>query len=220
MDELDLARLRRDYQARGLDESELPADPLQLFRQWLADAHEAALAEANAMVLSTVGPGGAPSSRMVLCKQADERGFVFFTNYESRKATELAQHSAVSLLFPWQALGRQIRVEGVTERVSPAESDAYWSTRPRGAQLSAYASPQSVVVADRAVLERLQAEVAQRYDERDVPRPANWGGIRVVAQSIEFWQGRPDRLHDRLVYRRSGDPAVATAGWRVERLAP
>src|SRR3954449_8511513 len=148
MDERELAQLRREYEAIGLDERSLPAEPLALFREWLSDAAAAALAEVNAMVVSTVGLDGAPSSRLVLCKVADERGFVFFTNYNSRKATELAGHPAVSLLFPWHPLGRQVRVEGSAAAVEPVISDDYFATRPRGAQLSAWASTQSSPVAD------------------------------------------------------------------------
>jgi pyridoxamine 5'-phosphate oxidase len=214
MDEVDLARLRREYEAVGLSESMLPAEPLPLFRKWLHDAHNAALAEVNAMVVSTVGDDGRPSSRMVLCKVADERGFTFFTNYRSRKATEIASHPQVSLLFPWHPLGRQVRVEGVAERIEPAESAAYFTSRPRGAQLSALASRQSADVDARETLEARVAELSERY-AGDVPPPDFWGGFRVVPDSIEFWQGRRDRLHDRLVYRRE-----SPASWTVVRLQP
>ena len=214
MDEVELARLRADYAEAGLDEAAAPADPLVLFHDWLDCAAEAKLAEVNAMVLGTVDDVGRPSSRMVLCKGADARGFTFFTNYHSRKAGEIAAHPQVSLLFPWHPLGRQVRVEGTAEHVERSESEAYFASRPRGAQLSAWASAQSSVVADRGELERRVAELETEYDGRDVPCPPHWGGIRVVADTIEFWQGRRDRLHDRLVYRRSGD------GWDVVRLAP
>ena len=216
MDEVDLQRLRRDYEAAGLHEAELPADPMVLFDEWLRCAVDASLAEANAMVVASVGADGAPSSRMVLCKVADARGFVFFTNYESRKARELAAHPAVALLFPWHPLGRQIRAEGVAVRTDRSESEAYFATRPRGAQLSAWASAQSSPVPDRAVMERRVAELTSEYDGRDVPCPPHWGGVRVVPHAIEFWQGRRDRLHDRLVYRR----ADAGDAWSVVRLAP
>src|SRR4051794_3933047 len=199
----DLARLRREYASVGLDEESLPADPMALFHTWLAEAAEAALAEVNAMVVSTVGLDGAPSSRLVLCKVADERGFVFFTNYNSRKATELAGHPAVSLLFPWHPLGRQVRVEGSATRTDAAESAAYFATRPRGAQLSAWASRQSAVIPDRVDLERRMAELDREYADREVPCPPHWGGIRVAPAVVEFWQGRGDRMHDRLVYRRA-----------------
>ena len=216
MDEVELARLRRDYEAVGLNEADLPPDPLTLFHEWLDCAAQAALAEVNAMVLGTVGPDGRPSSRMVLCKMADADGFVFFTNYASRKARELAAHPFVSLLFPWHPLGRQVRVEGEAAAVDAAASDAYFASRPRGAQLSAWASAQSAPVPDRAALERRVAELEQDYDGRDLPRPPHWGGIRVVPRVIEFWQGRRDRLHDRLVYQRDD----AQSPWTVVRLSP
>lgn len=225
MDEIELARLRREYEAAGLVEADLPADPLVLFREWLQCAADAKLAEVNAMVVSTVGADGVPSSRMVLCKAADERGFVFHTNYRSRKGAEIEANPHVALLFPWHPLGRQVRVEGVATKVDPAESDAYFATRPHGAQISAWASEQSSVVADRGILERRTAEAETAYaegpDRGTVPRPPHWGGIRVEPRVIEFWQGRRDRLHDRLVYRR--DPAAASGAsspWSVVRLAP
>jgi len=215
MDSLDLARLRREYSAAGLAEPDLPPSPLELWRQWLADAVSAELAEANAMVLSTVDPDGSPSSRMVLCKGADESGFVFFTNYGSRKGLAIAAEPRVSLLFPWHPLGRQVRVEGVAAKTSYDESAAYFGSRPRGAQLSATASRQSRVVESRAELEAAVAAVADSVGSADVPLPPEWGGFRVAPSVVEFWQGRPDRLHDRLVYRRTDSSA-----WSVERLAP
>jgi len=215
MNPLDLARLRRAHEAAGLDESALPADPLVLVREWLAGAVESGLDEPNAMVVSTVGPDGAPSSRLVLCKELDDRGPVFFTNYHSRKARELDTQPAVSVLFPWHPLGRQVRIEGTAERVSDAESDLYFATRPRGAQLSAWASEQSDTVASREVLEQRVTDLDRRYPDA-VPRPPHWGGIRVVPHTIEFWQSRQGRLHDRLLCRRDGDGG----GWSVVRLQP
>lgn len=216
MDEVELAALRRDYELAGLDEAMLPAEPIELFHAWLHAAVSAALAEANAMVVSTVAPGGSPSSRMVLCKAADRRGFVFFTNYDSRKAREIAANPRVSLLFPWHSLGRQVRVEGLAGQVEPAESSAYFHSRPRGAQVSAVASEQSAPVASRAELERRVAAIEAQYAGADVPWPAHWGGIRVVPLAVEFWQGRRDRLHDRLRYRRDHPDSP----WTTERLQP
>jgi pyridoxamine 5'-phosphate oxidase len=218
MDDVDLARLRRDYEMVGLAETMLPADPLELFHAWLADAVRATLAEPNAMVVSTVAGDGSPSSRMVLCKGADGRGFVFFTNYGSRKGRDIEANPQVSLLFPWHPLGRQVRVDGTAARTDPAESAAYFDSRPRGAQLSALASAQSDLVATRAELERRVGELDRRYAGADVPRPPHWGGIRVQPQAIEFWQGRRDRLHDRLRYRH--DATATGSAWLVERLQP
>lgn len=217
MEPLDLARLRRAHEAAGLDESAVPADPLVLVQEWLAAAVESGLTEPNAMVVSTVGPDGLPSSRLVLCKELDERGPVFFTNYDSRKAREIAGRAAVSLLFPWHPLGRQVRIEGEAGRVSEAASDAYFASRPRGAQLSAWASAQSEVVTDRAALEQRVIEIGRRYPDA-VPRPPHWGGIRVTPRAVEFWQSRPDRLHDRLLCRRTGDGEGT--GWSIVRLQP
>jgi pyridoxamine 5'-phosphate oxidase len=216
MDEIELARLRREYEAAGLDESGVPDDPLRLFHEWLQCAADAKLAEVNAMVVSTVGATGMPSSRMVLCKAADVRGFVFYTNYRSRKATEIEAHPRVALLFPWHPLGRQVRVEGVASKVEPAESDEYFASRPRGAQISAWASEQSSMVGSRSVLEERTADAEAAYAGVDVPRPPHWGGIRVEPHVVEFWQGRRDRLHDRLVYRRHD----SSSPWSVVRLAP
>jgi pyridoxamine 5'-phosphate oxidase len=215
MDSVDLARLRREYSAAGLAESDLPASPLELWRRWLDDAMVAELAEANAMVLSTVDADGTPSNRLVLCKGADEDGFVFFTNYGSRKARALVASPRVALLFPWHSLGRQVRIEGTAVKTSYDESAAYFASRPRGAQLSAAASRQSSVVSSRSDLEAAVAAVAAAVGDGTVPLPDDWGGFRVVPSLVEFWQGRPDRLHDRLVYRRTESSA-----WSVERLAP
>jgi pyridoxamine 5'-phosphate oxidase len=210
----DLAAMRREYADAGLDERDAPPEPVALWQQWLESAQAAAIAEVNAMVLSTVDERGAPSSRMVLCKYADADGFVFYTNYDSRKAVEIEANPQVSLLFPWHPLGRQVRVEGVAARVDPAESAAYFATRPRGAQIGAWASPQSSVLASRAELDRMVADVEQRFAEAEPTLPPHWGGYRVRPDQVEFWQGRINRLHDRLRYVREG------AGWRVERLSP
>jgi pyridoxamine 5'-phosphate oxidase len=211
---VDLARLRSDYQAAGLSKAELPPQPLSLWRTWLIDAQAAGLAEANAMVVSTVDPDGRPSSRTVLCKGADDRGFVFFTNYSSRKGVAIAANASVALLFPWHSLSRQVIVNGVASRLPRAESEAYFATRPRGAKLSATASSQSQMVEDRATLEAHVSEVSAQYDGVEVPCPPGWGGFLVAPETVEFWQGRHDRLHDRLRYVAVG------AGWRIERLSP
>lgn len=210
----DLSRLRIDYQESGLSRADLTEDPIELWRRWLADAERAGIAEINAMVVSTVDPDGTPSARTVLCKAADERGFTFFTNYNSRKGAALVAEPRVGLLFPWHPLSRQVLVDGVSEQVSRQESEAYFATRPRGAQISAWASAQSEPVADRAELEARHQAVEANYDGVDVPCPPHWGGFLVRPQRIEFWQGRNDRLHDRLRYIH------AHTGWTVERLCP
>ena len=215
-----LAALRREYGDHGLDLPDLADDPITMFRRWLADTVAAGIHEPNAMVVATVGPDGRPSARMVLLKELDQRGFVFFTNYESRKAEEIAANPAVSLLFPWHDLQRQVRVEGTATRVSQDDSEAYFATRPRDSQLGAWASPQSRVVASRSALdERYGGVLAQFADLDVVPLPPHWGGFRVAPEVVEFWQGRRGRMHDRLRYRRTS--ATDGAGtWSIERLAP
>jgi pyridoxamine 5'-phosphate oxidase len=214
VDEHGLARRRQEYRATGIDVADLPPEPLALWQRWLADADECGLPEVNAMVVSTVDADGTPSSRTVLCKAADERGFVFFTNYDSRKSRALTANPRVSLLFPWHALARQVIVAGVARPVSPEESSAYFASRPRGAQIAAWASRQSQPVESRAALDAQYADAETRYAGADVPRPPRWGGWRVRASTVEFWQGRENRLHDRLRYRREGE------AWVVERLNP
>jgi pyridoxamine 5'-phosphate oxidase len=213
-----VADLRRQYGAAGLHESELAADPMTQFGRWFADVLDAgATSEPNAMVLSSVGSDGTPSSRMVLLKGYDERGFVFFTNYRSRKGLEIAGNPAVSLQFPWNALERQVVVTGDASKVDRTESAAYFRTRPYASQLGAWASPQSEVVAGREELDRRYAEVAESFPEGyEVPLPDHWGGYVVRPWTVEFWQGRPGRMHDRLRYRRADDGRA----WVVERLAP
>ncbi len=214
MSDRELSELRREYAVGGLDESDLGADPVTMFRGWLADALSAGVHEPNAMVLCTVSASGGPASRIVLLKGLDEQGFAFYTNYGSRKGTELAASPRCSLLFPWHVLERQVRVEGVATRLDAEENDAYFATRPRVSQIGAWASPQSEVVADRTVLDARYAQMAERFGEGAVPRPEHWGGYRVEPETVEFWQGRLGRMHDRLRYRRTRE------GWATERLAP
>ena len=197
-----------------LNETDLDPDPVVQFQAWFDRARESGPAMPEAAAVATATPDGAPSVRMVLVKQADANGFVFFTNYESRKASDLIANPRAALLFYWEPLGRQVRIEGPVTRVARQETEAYVRSRPRGSQLSALASPQSRVVESRRVLEETLAELAARYEGTDVPVPDNWGGFRLAPETYEFWQHREDRFHDRLVYQRSGD------GWRIERLAP
>ncbi|WP_280672304.1 MULTISPECIES: pyridoxamine 5'-phosphate oxidase [unclassified Kitasatospora] len=211
----DLAQKRRQYALAGLAEDDLAADPVSQFARWFADAEQSGLMEPNAMVLSTADAEGRPSSRTVLLKGLDDRGFVFYTNYGSRKGVELAANPNASLLFPWHQIDRQVILVGSVERTGRDETAAYFRTRPHGSQLGAWASEQSSPVASREVLEQRYAELASRYPEGEgVPVPPFWGGFRVVPRTVEFWQGRPNRLHDRLRYT-----ATAT-GWVVERLCP
>ena len=214
VDARELSELRREYAAGGLDESDLEAEPIAMFRRWMHDAVRAGVYEPNAVVVATADAEGAPSSRIVLLKGLDARGFVFFTNYGSRKAGELAVNPRCALLFPWHQLERQVRVEGAATRLDDAENDAYFATRPRASQIGAWASSQSEVVPDRLALDERYRETAARFDGEDVPRPDEWGGYLVTPQRVEFWQGRIGRMHDRLSYRREGED------WVVERLAP
>jgi pyridoxamine 5'-phosphate oxidase len=212
---MSIADLRRDYSQPPLLESDVDADPFRQFRAWLEVALTGGLAEPNAMILATVAADGQPSARTVLLRGFDDAGFVFYTNYDSRKSCELAGNPRAALVFFWPELQRQVRVEGTVERVTPEESDRYFQTRPRDSQLGAWASPQSTVIPSRATLEELFREADQRFEGRDVPRPPNWGGYRVRPAVLEFWQGRPGRLHDRLCYRR-----LPSGGWKIERLSP
>ncbi|MGH8962287.1 MAG: pyridoxamine 5'-phosphate oxidase [Jatrophihabitantaceae bacterium] len=209
--------MRRDYQLGQLDESAVPASWLPLMQQWFADAVTAlSELEVNAMQVATVDAAGRPSVRTVLLKAFDERGVVFFTNYESAKARDLAERPYAAAVLAWVPLQRQVRVSGPVTRVDRAETEAYFATRPRGSQLGAWASPQSSVVPSRAVLDEAERAVAERFDGTDIPAPEHWGGYRITPHAVEFWQGRPDRMHDRLRYRRDG----VTATWLLERLAP
>ncbi len=215
MTDISLADLRKEYMLRGLSESEMDADPVRQFQAWLDAAIAAGHPEPTAMAVASATPDGAPSARMTLLKGLDECGFVFYTNYESRKGRELAANPRAALVFFWTLLERQVRVEGRVERTSPEESDAYFHSRPVGSQIGAAASPQSQPVPDRATLERRFAALESEYASGEVTRPPHWGGFRVAPEVIEFWQGRPNRLHDRLRYTRQPGGA-----WRMERLAP
>ncbi|HEV2089271.1 MAG TPA: pyridoxamine 5'-phosphate oxidase [Cryptosporangiaceae bacterium] len=210
-----VAALRVEYELGGLSEADLAQHWLSQFSRWFDDAVSAGLVEPNAMVLATASRDGVPSVRTVLLKRVDEGGFTFFTHYTSRKGTDLAGNPRASLLFGWHPIQRQVVVGGPVVRTTAEESDAYWAARPWGSRIGALASAQSRVIADRQTLEAEAARLAARYPEGgDVPRPSTWGGYRVEPSGVEFWQGRRDRLHDRLRYRRDGD------GWVVERLAP
>jgi pyridoxamine 5'-phosphate oxidase len=214
MNPSDLAALRRNYTRGSLEPQDLHPDPVEQFRRWLDEAqHTPELPEPNAMILATVGAAGQPSARAVLLKGLDARGFIFYTNYESRKAQELTANPKAALVFNWLALERQVRVEGSVSRLPRAESEAYHRTRPHGSQLGEWVSPQSRVIDSREVLEAHLAEFEAKFPG-EVPLPDFWGGFVVAPHLLEFWQGRPNRLHDRFRYRREA------AAWRLERLAP
>lgn len=210
-----VARLRREYTQRGLQKAEISTDPIEQFKVWFAEARKADVQDANAMTLATATPEGQPSARIVLLKGVDQRGFVFFTNYNSRKGRELRANPRAALVFWWQPLERQVRVEGTVSRLSPEASADYFQSRPRGSQLGAWASSQSDVIDSRDTLVRELREVEARYRDQPVPCPSYWGGYCLDPIALEFWQGRPNRLHDRLRYRRDGSGV-----WHLERLAP
>ena len=210
-----VARLRKEYTRGGLKEPDTDPNPIVQFRTWFDESLASNLHEPNAMTLATATPDGRPSARTVLLKGFDERGFVFYTNYEGRKGRELEANPYCALLFYWGELERQVRIEGRVRRVSDKESDTYFAGRPRGSKLGAWASEQSRPVRDRGTLEHRLRELEVEYEGREVPRPPFWGGYRVEPETIEFWQGRENRVHDRLIYRRSED-----GGWRRERLQP
>ena len=210
---MNIASLRQDYMGESLNEADVSADPYTQFQHWFDEALRAELPMVNAMTLATVGADGAPSARIVLLKGIDHNGFVFYTNYMSRKGRDLAGNPRAALVFHWTALEREVRIDGSVEKVTAPESDEYFASRPHGSRHAAIASPQSEVVASRAVLEARFNAAAADHGEA-APRPAHWGGYRVLPSSIEFWQGRPSRLHDRLLYTRQGDR------WTLARLAP
>ena len=212
---MSLADLRKDYSLAGLAEKDLARDPFRQFEKWFQEAEAAKIPEPNAMTLATATREGRPSARTVLLKGIDGRGLVFYSNYESRKARELDANPQVTLLFPWIALERQVIAEGAVAKVAREESEAYFHTRPRASQLAAWVSQQSSIISGRAVLEDSMKALEKKYAGQEVPLPPHWGGWRVAPETVEFWQGRRSRLHDRLRYRRGKD-----GGWSVERLAP
>ena len=207
--------LRARAMARGLSYGEIDSDPFRQFQQWFEEAISSGIPEPNGMSLATVDADGQPWLRMVLLKLYDKHGFVFFTNYESRKARQIAANSKVSLLFPWVALARQVEINGVASKIPVSESFKYFATRPRGSQIGAWASPQSQVIGSRSLLEAKVQEIKRKFSRGEIPLPDFWGGYRVVPDYIEFWQGRESRLHDRFAYTPHSD-----GRWRIERLAP
>ena len=211
---MDLADFRKEYSDRGLRREEMLADPVAQFSTWFSQATELHLHEPNAMTLATVDETGMPCQRTVLLKYYDQDGFVFFTNYGSRKAMQMAQNPRVSLLFPWITLERQVIVQGKVEKISTAESLKYFASRPRESQIGAWVSNQSEVITSRKFLMQKLAEIREKFSHGEIPLPSFWGGYRVVPQMIEFWQGGPARLHDRFLYRKQA------AGWEIERLSP
>jgi pyridoxamine 5'-phosphate oxidase len=212
---VNIDEIRKEYQRFHLREQDVDPDPIRQFAAWYADATSCQVVEVNAMALATATPDGRPSVRLVLLRGFDERGFTFFTNYESRKARELEENPRASLALFWHEVERQVRIDGRVVRTSDEESDRYFHGRPAGARIGAWASPQSRVILGREALDSLYREVESRYPDGAIPRPSNWGGYRVIPEAIEFWQGRPSRLHDRLLYTRAAD-----SGWIIERLAP
>ncbi len=212
---MSIASIRRDYQLKSLSEQDVLTDAIQQFTTWWEEALKAEIDEVNAMTVSTTKADGRPTSRIVLLKGYDENGFVFFTNYDSHKGQELIRNPFASLLFFWKELERQVRIEGKCEKISTEESDAYFYSRPLGSRLGAWASPQSQVIPNREVLENQAEQLTLKYSDGIVPRPPHWGGFRVVPDSIELWQGRSNRLHDRILYTKN-----ESSNWGIARLAP
>lgn len=209
-----IADIRKDYKQHLLNESDIAANPFVQFKQWWNEAIASEIDEVNAMTLATATKDGMPSARIVLLKGYDNNGFVFFTNYNSHKGQELLENPQAALVFFWKELERQVRIEGLVEKVSEAESDEYFNSRPEGSRIGAWASPQSKVISDRSIIESNVDALTKQYTGQSIPRPAHWGGYRVKPQVIEFWQGRSSRLHDRFKFTATGD------AWKRERLAP
>ncbi|MGG9970642.1 pyridoxamine 5'-phosphate oxidase [Ferruginibacter sp. SUN002] len=210
-----IAAIRKDYQQHTLTEKDVSQDPLQQFGQWWDDAIKSEIDEVNAMTLATVKSDGTPSARIVLLKGFDERGFTFYTNYNSNKGKELDEGKKACLVFFWKELERQIRITGITERVSEKESDAYFNSRPEASKIGAWSSPQSLPIFNRDVIEENVVKFKEQFSNDPIPRPPHWGGYIVKPTTVEFWQGRPSRLHDRILYTLQED-----GGWKIERLAP
>lgn len=210
-----VADFRKEYTLKGLSETDVHRNPFEQFKIWFDQAVAAELPEPNAMTIATATPDGKPSARMVLLKGYDQRGFVFYTNYESNKAQQLIENPWAAITFWWAELERQVRIEGRVEKLTAAESDDYFNSRPKGSQLGAWVSDQSQVIPSREVLEQRLQQLKQDYENKEVPRPTHWGGFRVIPSEIEFWQGRPSRLHDRLLYNRGKD-----GDWVIQRLSP
>ncbi len=211
---LNIADIRTDYRLAALDETTVGIDPILFFRRWFSEAEAAQITEVNAMTLATVDSRNLPHARIVLLKGLEEQGFIFFTNYDSNKGKEILAHPNAALVFFWKELERQVRVEGVIEKIPASESDAYFHSRPRGSRLGAYASPQSREISDRSILDTNYAKYEQEFSEVEMPRPEHWGGYRVVPSRIEFWQGRSSRMHDRILFTQQGGT------WTRSRLAP
>lgn len=212
---MQIADIRKDYRLQTLDESGVAADPITQFGVWWQEALQSEIEEVNAMTLATANQQGIPAARIVLLKGVDERGFVFFTNYESKKADDLHQNPHACLVFFWKELERQIRISGQVEKVTEAESDQYFHSRPEGSRIGAWASPQSSVISSREIIEEKVAVLQQTFGGKEIPRPLHWGGYRVKPVKIEFWQGRSNRLHDRIQYTLQSE-----GSWKIERLAP
>ena len=210
-----LADLRKEYTQQSLDRADVLPDPVAQFERWFAAAQDAQIHEPNAMSLATVSADGRPAARIVLLKGIEDGCFLLYTNYESRKGQDMQRHPYVALTFFWPELERQVRIEGAVTKTSEEQSTAYFQSRPRGSQLGAWVSPQSQVITDRSVLDQRQQELNEHFDDQKIPRPGFWGGYAVCPHRIEFWQGRPSRLHDRLLYRSEDDDT-----WIIERLAP